>query len=321
VTENQPAQFRCWVPGNPTAILEWRRADGRPLGHGVTDRNGILSIPRAQMSDAGEYICCALDPAIGGAAADSAPARLYVDRPYILPTEYPSVRPPESFEKPQVDPKHQMVYEGDPAMFRCWIPSKPNARVKWSRADGTPLPISAYDDGTGTLYYLRAHISDADFYVCSVTDPSGGPPIESAPVELKVKAHERRKEIIESQLPREPPTVDPVEQTVEEGNPSQIRCFVPGQPNAILKWRKQDGELPDDATQNEGILYIPQTRSEDAGSYICTLEDDLGGAPIDSEPARIHVKQRTSLSEIFNLLPTMNILPLIFSSLSKIKNE
>ncbi|VDN00661.1 unnamed protein product, partial [Onchocerca ochengi] len=80
VTENQPAQFRCWVPGNPTAILEWRRADGRPLGHGVTDRNGILSIPRAQMSDAGEYICCALDPAIGGAAADSAPARLYVDR-------------------------------------------------------------------------------------------------------------------------------------------------------------------------------------------------------------------------------------------------
>ncbi|VDO79885.1 unnamed protein product [Onchocerca flexuosa] len=90
-----------------------------------------------------------------------------------------------------------MVYEGDPAMFRCWVPSKPNVRVKWSRADGTPLPVSAYDDGTGTLYYLRAHISDADFYVCSVTDPSGGPPIESDPVELKVKSHERRKEITE----------------------------------------------------------------------------------------------------------------------------
>ncbi|KAM3718657.1 Basement membrane proteoglycan [Dirofilaria immitis] len=303
VSENQPAQFRCWVPGNPTAVLQWRRADGRPLGYGVSDRQGILSIARAQLSDAGEYICSARD-LYGGAPVDSSPARLHVDRLYQPSIQHSSVQPLESFQKPQVDPKHQMVYEGDPAMFRCWVPFNPNVRLKWSRADGTPLPISAYDDGTGTLYYLRAHVSDADFYVCSVIDPDSGLPIESDPVELKVKPYERRKEIVPS---RGAPTVDPIEQTVTEGDPSQIRCFVPGDPNAVLRWRKQDGELPIEATQNQGILYIPQTESDDAGSYICTLEDHFGGAPpIDSVPARVHVKQQENIPLVIPASLTVN---------------
>lgn len=79
VNENQPAQFRCWVPGNPTAILHWRRADNRPLGFGISDSQGILSIPRAQISDAGAYICSARDMD-GGAPVDSSPAQLHVER-------------------------------------------------------------------------------------------------------------------------------------------------------------------------------------------------------------------------------------------------
>uniref|UniRef100_A0A915PUI2 Ig-like domain-containing protein n=1 Tax=Setaria digitata TaxID=48799 RepID=A0A915PUI2_9BILA len=193
-----------------------------------------------------------------------------------------------------------MVYEGDPAMFRCWVPSNPSARLKWTRADGTPLPNSAYDDGTGTLYYLRAHVSDADFYVCSVIDPSDDRPlVESDPVELKVNfglilsinAGQIFLSSILAQASRGTPTVDPIEQTVEEGDPSQIRCSVPGDPDAVLKWRKEDGELPVEATQTDGVLYIPQTESEDAGNYICSMEDDTGGVPVDSVPARINVKE------------------------------
>lgn len=51
--------------------------------------------------------------------------------------------------------------------------------------------------------------------------------------------------------------IDPIEQTVEEGDPSQIRCLVLGEPNSVLKWRKESGELPIETTQNNGILYIP----------------------------------------------------------------
>lgn len=79
VNENEPAQFRCWVPGNPEAILEWRRYDGRSLGYGVSDRQGVLSISKAQLSDAGEYVCSARHD-VGGVASDSSPARLHVQR-------------------------------------------------------------------------------------------------------------------------------------------------------------------------------------------------------------------------------------------------
>lgn len=95
-----------------------------------------------------------------------------------------------------------MVYEGDPAKFRCWIPSKPNARLKWSRADGAPLPSGAYDDRSGTMYFRRAHVSDADYYVCSVLNINGIPILESNPVKLKVKPHERQKLYAKRNFPR-----------------------------------------------------------------------------------------------------------------------
>lgn len=86
--------------------------------------------------------------------------------------------------------------------------------------------------------------------------------------------------------------MDPLQQTVEEGDPAQIRCFVPGEPHATLTWRKQDGHLPDEATQDNGNLYIPQMENENAGNYVCSMEDPAGGSPIDSVPARIDVRRR-----------------------------
>ncbi|VBB30312.1 unnamed protein product, partial [Acanthocheilonema viteae] len=305
VAEGEPARFRCWVPGDPTAILTWKMKGNGPLPHGTQQHEGILNIPSAQRQHAGSYICTASDPAGYKPPTDSPVARLVVRPVYGPSTHHLSVQPSEVLQKPQVDPKHQIVYEGDPAMFRCRIPSNPNARLKWSRADGTSLPRSAFDDGTGTLYYLRAHISDADFYVCLAISPIHGPSLESDPVELKVKPHERRKKIMKSELPRGAPTVDPMEQTVEEGDPSQIHCFVHGEPNVALKWRKESGELPIEATQNNGILYIPQTESEDAGNYICTM-DDFRGSPIDSVPARINVRQQGKIPLVLPTSLTVN---------------
>lgn len=113
---------------------------------------------------------------------------------YELSTQHLSAQPSGIFQKPQVDPEHQVVYEDSPAMLRCWVPSNPNARLKWFRADGTSLPNGAFDDGAGILYYIRARLSDADFYVCLSVSHTGSPLLESDPVELKVIPHERKKE-------------------------------------------------------------------------------------------------------------------------------
>lgn len=96
------------------------------------------------------------------------------------------------------------------------------------------------------------------------------------------------------------PQVDPLEQTVPEGQPSQIKCFVPGDPSAIVSWRKYGGDLPESATQEDGILQIPYTNANDEGYYICSTggpEDDV--VPLDSRPAQIKVKKCMHFHFIF----------------------
>lgn len=83
--------------------------------------------------------------------------------------------------------------------------------------------------------------------------------------------------------------MDPPTQTVNEGEPSQIRCWVPGNPHAQLSWSKEGGELPYGAEDSHGILSIPKTMMDDAGSYVCAAHDPHGGPPLRSPPATINV--------------------------------
>lgn len=126
-----------------------------------------------------------------------------VDRKYILSTQlmilycfflsapapHLSYRPaPPS---PLVDPSEQTVNEGDPVQFRCWVPGNPGARLRWTKAGGVAIPIGATDDGKGMLYIPRAETADQGQYVCSMIDPSGGPPVQSKPAKLLVEPVER----------------------------------------------------------------------------------------------------------------------------------
>lgn len=76
--EGETVTFRCSVPGVDDAVIHWRREDGSPLGYGVTDEDGVLTIPRAEPSDAGTYVCWNDDPH-GGAPIESQPAYLTVN--------------------------------------------------------------------------------------------------------------------------------------------------------------------------------------------------------------------------------------------------
>ncbi|WKX94185.1 hypothetical protein Q1695_011444 [Nippostrongylus brasiliensis] len=266
VNEGDPAQFRCWVPGNPQAMIRWSRRDGQPLPQGAQDRDGHLRINNARMSDAGDYVCTASDPR-GGSPQEAPPARL-------------NVRPPAT---PQVDPPEQTVNEGDPAQFRCWVPGNPHAVLRWSKHGGAPLPTGA-SERDGVLQISNAKQSDAGAYVCSATDPRGGPPADSPPARLHVNP------------PAAAPQVDPPAQTVDEGQPSSIRCWVPGNPNARLRWTKHGRQpLPSHAQERDGVLTIPQTMKADEGYYVCTAVDPQSGSTTDAPPAHIGVWQPSGL--------------------------
>ncbi|KJH47267.1 immunoglobulin domain protein [Dictyocaulus viviparus] len=87
------------------------------------------------------------------------------------------------------------------------------------------------------------------------------------------------------------PQISPPEQTVQEGDPVSIRCWVEGDPKAALSFKRADGDpLPFGATENDGILAISSTLKSDQGDYICTYHPPDGGVPKDSSPSTLNVK-------------------------------
>lgn len=84
VSEGDPVRFHCWVRGNADAQIRWSREDGEPLPQGVSaNGNGMLYIPNVQLSDAGNYVCSAIDPE-RGEPTESTSARLIVHARKIL---------------------------------------------------------------------------------------------------------------------------------------------------------------------------------------------------------------------------------------------
>lgn len=110
--------------------------------------------------------------------------------------------------------------------------------------------------------------------------------------------------------------MDPADQTVNEGDRASIRCWVPGQSDAVLKWTRRDngtliiyfgrrfqeneylqriilsGALPHGSTENGGVLSVPSMKHSDQGDFTCTATDPNGGNPRRAPNARINVRQR-----------------------------
>lgn len=79
-----------------------------------------------------------------------------------------------------------------------------------------------------------------------------------------------------------------------------FRCNVPGDPDAELHWRKEDGEqFRNEITDDEGVLTITDVQPSDAGAYICTADDPDG--PIESPLVYLIVNPRICM---FTLLLT-----------------
>ncbi|TMS34405.1 hypothetical protein L596_002005 [Steinernema carpocapsae] len=265
VSENEPARFRCHVPGNPHARLSFSKQDGQ-LPHGAQDHQGQLTIPRAQMGDAGNYVCHAEDPH-GGPPKDSTPANLRVRGGPI---------------KPEVDPPTQSVNAGDPAEFRCWVPGNPRAQLRWSKEGRQPLPQGAVDRD-GVLSFPHTTTGHGGSYVCTAYDPQTRQPVDSDPASLQVNTR------VDQGAPLKP-LVDPPEQTVNENEDATIRCWVEGHPNIHLRWRKENNQpLPYGSHERDGVLTIRRAQHADAGNYICSAVDPHTRAPVDSDPARVNV--------------------------------
>ncbi|CEF60016.1 Laminin B type IV domain and EGF-like, laminin domain and Low-density lipoprotein (LDL) receptor class A repeat and Immunoglobulin subtype 2 domain and Immunoglobulin subtype domain and Immunoglobulin-like domain and Immunoglobulin I-set domain and Immunoglobulin-like fold domain and Laminin B, subgroup domain-containing protein [Strongyloides ratti] len=277
VEEGEPARFRCWVPGNSNAVLKWTLADGSSLPQGAEENNGYLNIYKTikGVHDT-NYLCVATDPRNPYEAPEPAPlARLNINEPH------------EPI-RPIVDPIEQTVPEGTSAKFRCWVPNHPEINVRWAQKSGAPIPQSAIDS-RGELIWRQAYSTDAGDYICTAFDPVSRQNIPSDPAILNVVA-----KAIPQEAPRMgDPEIDPVEQVVKLGDPSRVKCHVPGTPNAHLRWQTADGQpLPQGVYDDgRGLLYIYKIEKHHENQYVCLAQDPNTGERKESVPAKIKVDE------------------------------
>ena len=51
----------------------------------------------------------------------------------------------------------------------------------------------------------------------------------------------------------------------------RLNCSATGNPQPIIRWRKQGGQLPFERSQQiSGVLIVRNLQQSDAGNYICT---------------------------------------------------
>ena len=74
--------------------------------------------------------------------------------------------------------------------------------------------------------------------------------------------------------------VSPQNQTVVEGQTTNISCKASGVPHPKLSWKFENRELPRDAvitnTSNQSLLQLPETAKNMEGWYKCIAKNEAG---------------------------------------------
>ncbi|VDK21544.1 unnamed protein product, partial [Anisakis simplex] len=254
----KPAEIHCWLPNRPYASLRWRKEEGK-IAEDAIDKDGTLTIPNIKSSDEGNYICFT-DDIHPGHTVSSAPAHILVEHSQV----------------PEINPPQQTVVANQTAQINCWLPDRPYATLQWRKEDGDLSDKAVDKDGILTIPNVNS--TDEGTYVCFTEDVHPGHIISSAPALIHVQ---------NPQIPQ----VDPSQQTVTVNSVVRISCRLPGRPYATLQWRKEGGDISDKATDNDGVLTIPDVNISDEGTYVCFTDDVHPGHTISSAPALVHVKK------------------------------
>ncbi|VDM30027.1 unnamed protein product, partial [Toxocara canis] len=102
------------------------------MGYGVTDEDGLLTIPRVELAEAGAHLWTVEDPE-SGESVESAP------HTSLLMLAHAS-------RAPEIDSPTQSVEEGETVTFRCYVQGVEDAILHWRREDGSPLGYGVTDE-------------------------------------------------------------------------------------------------------------------------------------------------------------------------------
>ncbi|KAG8436526.1 hypothetical protein GDO86_007581 [Hymenochirus boettgeri] len=161
VIQGNNVTFECDARGDPPPMLTWLR-EGIPLingnGYKLTNHGKFLHLEKAQVSNAGIYVCVAVN--LAGQS----------DRKYDL-----KILVPPRFSGGLQKHENISIAEKNPLTLTCEVSGTPPPKVTWYK-DGQPVSLRDSPQNISGGFLLRfstSTVSDAGRYTCVVSNAAG----------------------------------------------------------------------------------------------------------------------------------------------------
>ncbi|XP_069883598.1 MAM domain-containing glycosylphosphatidylinositol anchor protein 2 isoform X3 [Dipodomys merriami] len=266
IREGETLELTCLVTGHPRPQIRWTKTAGS-----ASDRfqdssvfNETLRITNIQRHQGGRYYCKA-ENGLGSPAIKSIRVDVYyLDDPVV--TVHQSIG----------EAKEQFYYERT-VFLRCVANSNPPVRYSWRRGQevllqGSDKGVEIYEpfftQGETKILKLK-NLRPQDYAnysciasvrnVCNIPDKMVSFRLSNKTASPSIKL-----------LVDDPIVVNP-------GEAITLVCVTTGgEPAPSLTWVRSFGTLPEKIVLNGGTLTIPAITSDDAGTYSCLANNNVG---------------------------------------------
>ncbi|XP_069039515.1 hemicentin-1 isoform X2 [Lepisosteus oculatus] len=252
VIEGHMVSLLCDVQAYPSPEISWAR-DGKTLHFGtglqILPGSQVLQLPRAQLADAGLYVCTATNPAGQG------------EKHLLL-----SVYAPPTL-KPHPDPDKEIVTPraGGSVTLHCDAQGVPEPEVTWYRNGLQLAPDHGLKMDRHRLEIQGVQVADSGLYTCKVSNIAG-----QVDRTFRLTVHV-------------PPVLDqPLQQTVTRtlGTHLTLLCEATGVPAPSITWLK-DGTPIESSIQwrwaaGGSRLELGPLQLSHTGTYTCLARNSEG---------------------------------------------